>query len=95
MHWRLVEEIVMNFSDYLLQVFKTNLLFSPAVSLDAPEGNKFLFSNEDKLVQNSWPSSMKKLLGCGSLTTQTGKKHKYEHLRNNIFDHIQFFFGVG
>ncbi|KAH8973426.1 hypothetical protein BDL97_01G047600 [Sphagnum fallax] len=60
----------------LSRVFKTNLLFSPAVSLDAPEGNKFLFSNEDKLVQNSWPSSMKKLLGCGSLTTQTGKKHK-------------------
>ncbi|KAH9570075.1 hypothetical protein CY35_02G021200 [Sphagnum magellanicum] len=58
------------------QVFKTHLLLSPAVSLGAPEGNKFLFSNEYKLVQNSWPRSVTRLLGRGSILVKTGKEHK-------------------
>jgi cytochrome P450 family 26 subfamily A len=60
----------------LVQVFKTHLLSSPAVSLGAPEGNKFLFSSEYKLVQGSWPLSYKRLLGRGSIVTKTGKEHK-------------------
>jgi cytochrome P450 family 26 subfamily A len=60
----------------LVQVFKTHLLLSPAVSLGAPEGNKFLFSNEYKLVQSSWPSSIKRLVGRGSIFFKTGKEHK-------------------
>jgi cytochrome P450 family 26 subfamily A len=60
----------------LVQVFKTHLLFSPAVSLGAPEGNKFLFSNEYKLVQGSWPLSATTLFGRGSILSKTGKEHK-------------------
>jgi cytochrome P450 family 26 subfamily A len=60
----------------LVQVFKTHLLLSPAVSLGAPEGNKFLFSNEYKLVQASWPWNVTRLLGHGSILLKTGKEHK-------------------
>jgi hypothetical protein len=58
------------------QVFKTHLLLSPAVSLGAPEGNKFLFSSEYKLVQASWPRSVRRLLGRGSILLKMGKEHK-------------------
>jgi cytochrome P450 family 26 subfamily A len=60
----------------LVQVFKTHLLLSPAVSLGAPEGNKFLFSSEYKLVQASWPRSVRRLLGRGSILLKMGKEHK-------------------
>jgi cytochrome P450 len=59
------------------KVFKTHLLFSPAVSVGAPDGNKFLFANENKLVQNSWPSPVKKLFGPNSLINKTGEQHKH------------------
>jgi hypothetical protein len=58
------------------QVFKTHLLLSPAISLGAPEGNKFLFSNEYKLVQSSWPRSATRLFGRGSILSKIGKEHK-------------------
>lgn len=61
----------------IVQVFKTHLLFNPTVSVPAPEGNKFLFANENKLVHSAWPASVAKLLGPGSLVTKTGDDHKY------------------
>ena len=60
-----------------VQVFKTNLMFNWTVSLPAPEGNKFLFANENKLVHNCWPPSVAKLLGKGSMVMKTGDDHKY------------------
>jgi len=44
--------------------------------LGALEGNKFLFSNEYKLVQGSWPLSATTLFGRGSILSKTGKEHK-------------------
>jgi len=64
----------------LVQVFKTHLLLSPAVSLGVLEGNKFLFSNEYKLVQGSWPRSATRLFGRGSILSKTGKEHKDESI---------------
>jgi hypothetical protein len=52
------------------QVFKTHVFFSPVVFLGPPKGNKFLFSNENNLVQVSWPSPVIKLLGRGSISTK-------------------------
>jgi cytochrome P450 family 26 subfamily A len=60
----------------LMQIFKTHLLFRLTISLGAPEGNKFLFANENKLVQNSWPASVAKLLGRHALIVKTGEEHK-------------------
>ncbi|CAK9238648.1 unnamed protein product [Sphagnum jensenii] len=58
------------------QVFKTHVLFSPLVFLGPPEGNKFLFSNENNLVQTSWPSPTRKLLGHNSIAAKVGEEHK-------------------
>lgn len=39
-------------------VFKTSVLGEKMAFLCGPEGNKFLFSNENKLVEVWWPSSV-------------------------------------
>ncbi|KAI3450917.1 hypothetical protein Pfo_007582 [Paulownia fortunei] len=48
---------------YKSQVFKTSLMGEHMAVLCGPAGNKFLFSNENKLVTVWWPSSVRKLLG--------------------------------
>lgn len=58
------------------QTFTTHLFFDPAVSLSVPDGNKFLFANENKLVQNAWPTSVAKLLGKHSLAMKVGEDHR-------------------
>ncbi|CDP21078.1 unnamed protein product [Coffea canephora] len=46
---------------YSSKVFRTSLIGQPMVMLCSAEGNKFLFSNERKLVQVWWPSTMDKI----------------------------------
>nr|AJD25250.1 cytochrome P450 CYP716D25 [Salvia miltiorrhiza] len=48
---------------YNSQVFKTWIMGEPMAVLCGAAGNKFLFSNENKLVTVWWPSSVRKLLG--------------------------------
>jgi cytochrome P450 family 26 subfamily A len=60
----------------LVQIFKTHLLFSPTVFVDGPEWNKFLFSNENKLISTTWPMSIGKLLGAKSVANKIGEEHK-------------------
>ncbi|KAF5188824.1 Beta-amyrin 28-monooxygenase [Thalictrum thalictroides] len=43
------------------QIFRTSLLGEPAAVMCGPTGNKFLYSNENKLVQAWWPSSVYKI----------------------------------
>ncbi|KAK4409260.1 Beta-amyrin 28-monooxygenase [Sesamum angolense] len=60
---------------YKSQVFKTSLMGEPMVVLCGAAGNKFLFSNENKLVTVWWPSSVRQLLGhC--LATSSGDEGK-------------------
>lgn len=59
------------------QVFKTHLFLDTVVSVGGPDGNKFLFSNENKLVQNRWPPSMIKILGKETVINQVGEEHRY------------------
>lgn len=54
---------------YNTHVFKTSILGESMAVLCGPAGNKFLFSNENKLVTAWWPSSVRKLLGNGISTT--------------------------
>ncbi|GFP93736.1 beta-amyrin 28-oxidase [Phtheirospermum japonicum] len=56
---------------YKTQVFKTSILGQRTAVLCGPAGNKFLFSNENKLVTVWWPPSVIKLLGT-CLATNTG-----------------------
>ncbi|XP_024362776.1 cytochrome P450 716B1 [Physcomitrium patens] len=58
------------------ETFKTHILFNPTVSVAAPDGNKFLFANENKLVQNHWPPSVSRLLGEHSMATKVGEEHR-------------------
>lgn len=55
------------------------------MSLSAPDGNKFLFAQENKLVQNSWPASVAKMLGKHSLALKVGDEHKYVKTHFNPF----------
>ncbi|GLJ24765.1 hypothetical protein SUGI_0473340 [Cryptomeria japonica] len=56
-------------------IFKTHLLGSPTAVFYSPEGNRFLFSNENKLVQSTWPSSVAHLFG-NSLLSKVGDEAK-------------------
>nr|A0A1I9Q5Z0.1 RecName: Full=Beta-amyrin 16-beta-monooxygenase; AltName: Full=Beta-amyrin 16-oxidase; AltName: Full=Cytochrome P450 716A141 [Platycodon grandiflorus]AOG74838.1 beta-amyrin 16-oxidase [Platycodon grandiflorus]BAX04008.1 cytochrome P450 716A141 [Platycodon grandiflorus] len=47
---------------YASDVFKTSILGENMAFLTGPEGNKFLFSNENKLVQVWWPSSVDSII---------------------------------
>lgn len=46
---------------YSSKIFKTTLFGEPAAVVSGAAGNKFLFSNEDKLVIAWWPTSVKKI----------------------------------
>ncbi|CAK9222794.1 unnamed protein product [Sphagnum troendelagicum] len=69
------------------EIFKTNILFAPSISFGTPEANKFLFANENKLFQLSWPSSAAKLAG-ESVANKVGKEHK------NLRHTFMAFFGA-
>lgn len=56
-------------------VFKTHLFGSPTAILYSPLGNRFLFSNENTLVQSTWPSSLNRLFG-NSLLSKVGDEAK-------------------
>ncbi|GAB2230309.1 hypothetical protein Drorol1_Dr00014570 [Drosera rotundifolia] len=43
------------------ECFKTSILGAPMAVFCGPAGNKFLFSNEDKLVKAWWPDATKKV----------------------------------
>ncbi|KAJ6714183.1 CYTOCHROME P450 26 [Salix viminalis] len=60
---------------YNPQVFKTSLLGESMAVFCGPAGNKFLFSNENKLVNLWWPRSVKKLLES-SLVNVVGDEAK-------------------
>ncbi|EPS59491.1 hypothetical protein M569_15315, partial [Genlisea aurea] len=55
---------------YKSPIFKTSLLGEKMAFLSGASGNKFLFSNENKLVSLWWPASVRRLLGpCLSTTS--------------------------
>ncbi|GLJ24767.1 hypothetical protein SUGI_0473360 [Cryptomeria japonica] len=60
---------------YRGDIFKTHVLGSPTAIFYSPEGNRFLFSNENKLVQSTWPSSVTRLFGK-SLISKVGDEAK-------------------
>ncbi|KAL7116316.1 hypothetical protein ACP275_04G235200 [Erythranthe tilingii] len=70
------EKFVKERSDkYKSQVFKTLLMGENMAVFCGASGNKFLFSNENKLVTVWWPSSVRQLLGpC--LATSGGDEGK-------------------
>uniref|UniRef100_A0A0C9QRL6 TSA: Wollemia nobilis Ref_Wollemi_Transcript_12629_1958 transcribed RNA sequence n=1 Tax=Wollemia nobilis TaxID=56998 RepID=A0A0C9QRL6_9CONI len=56
-------------------IFKTSFFGHPTAVFYSPAGNRLLFSNENKLVQNSWPDSLARLFG-NSLISKVGDDAK-------------------
>lgn len=56
-------------------VFKSHVLFSPTAFVYGEDNIRALLAQEHKLVESNWPVSIQKLLGPGSLVTQTFGKH--------------------
>ncbi|KAB2068266.1 hypothetical protein ES319_A08G018900v1 [Gossypium barbadense] len=63
---------------YSSQVFKTNILGEPAAVFCGVACNKFLFSNENKLVTAWWPSSVDKIFPS---SLQTSSKEESKKMR--------------
>lgn len=62
-------------------VFKTHLLGEQAAVFCGASGNKFLFSNENKLVQAWWPNSVNKIFPS---STQTSSKEEAIKMRKML-----------
>ncbi|KAH7533746.1 hypothetical protein FEM48_Zijuj04G0164400 [Ziziphus jujuba var. spinosa] len=58
------------------KIFKTHLMGSPTVILNGANANKFLLSNEFKMVVSSWPSSSVQLMGKESIMEKQGERHQ-------------------
>lgn len=68
----LVKFLTQRRSKYSSNIFSTSLIGHPMVILSGAKGNKFLFSNENKLVQVWWPSSIDRIF------PKTHKKANHE-----------------
>ncbi|KAH0977457.1 hypothetical protein GBA52_027176, partial [Prunus armeniaca] len=55
------------------KVFKTSLLFEDMAVLCTAAGNKFLFSNEKKLIKSWWPPHLDKLIFADSAPDEKAK----------------------
>ncbi|GJY83122.1 beta-amyrin 28-oxidase-like protein [Tanacetum coccineum] len=51
-------------------VFRTSLMLEDAAVFCGAQGNKFLFSNENKLVQGWWPASVDKIFPSSDKTSK-------------------------
>ncbi|XP_010533078.1 PREDICTED: beta-amyrin 28-oxidase-like [Tarenaya hassleriana] len=60
-------------------VFKTHIVGSPAAVVSGSLGNKFLFTNEDKLVVSWWPDSVNKIFPS---SMKTSSIEEAKNLRN-------------
>ncbi|VVA28598.1 PREDICTED: taxadiene [Prunus dulcis] len=58
------------------KIFSTHLMGSPTVIVNGANANKFLLSNEFKLVVSSWPSASVQLMGKDSIMEKQGERHR-------------------
>lgn len=58
------------------KIFKTHLMGSPTVIVNGANANKFILSNEFKMVVSSWPSASVQLMGKDSIMEKQGERHQ-------------------
>ncbi|XP_059318416.1 LOW QUALITY PROTEIN: beta-amyrin 28-monooxygenase-like [Lycium ferocissimum] len=77
-------------------VFKTHLLGEQAVVFCGASGNKFLFSNENKLVQAWWPNSVNKVFPSSTQTSSKEEAIKMRKMLPNFFkpEALQRYVGI-
>jgi cytochrome P450 len=78
------------------QVFKTSILGEPVAVLCGAAGNKFLFSNENKLVTAWWPSSVNKIFPSSLQTSSKEESKKMRKLLPNFMkpEALQRYIGI-
>lgn len=69
---------------YSSNIFQTSLFGENMVFFCGPAANKFLFSNENKLVATWWPRTVNKLLHCNSSVTSTPTGVKTKSVRDVV-----------
>jgi len=57
-------------------IFTTRVLGMRVVNMLGAEANRWIFSNEDKALRNSWNYSVRHLLGADSLSQLVGEAHR-------------------
>lgn len=57
-------------------VFRSHIFGRPAIYLLGHEANRWLLMNEGREVEVSWPATVERLLGPGSLSNLTGEDHR-------------------
>ncbi|KAH7847671.1 hypothetical protein Vadar_028796 [Vaccinium darrowii] len=75
---------------YSSDVFKTSLGGSPMVVFGGSNGNKFLFSNENKLVQVSFLKSVDKIFPSSTRTTSNQEAFMLRKMLRNILKPAAF-----
>ncbi|CAJ1831339.1 unnamed protein product [Sphenostylis stenocarpa] len=65
---------------YSSEVFKTSIFGESTVMLCGATCNKFLFSNENKLVVSWWPDNVNKIFPSSSLTSSKVEAKKLRHM---------------
>ncbi|KAK4564749.1 hypothetical protein RGQ29_006713 [Quercus rubra] len=83
-------------SKYSSEVFKTSLLGQPAAVFCGAAGNKFLFSNENKLVTAWWPDSVNKVFPSSLQTSSTEEAKKMRKMLPNFLkpEALQRYIGI-
>ncbi|KAM7480831.1 hypothetical protein LguiB_005414 [Lonicera macranthoides] len=86
-------------SKYSPKVFKTSLLKEKTVVLCGAGGNKFLFSNESKLVQAWWPASIDKIFPPANenqLSSSKKEAMKVREMMPNFFkpESLRVYIGI-
>ncbi|CAI9099011.1 OLC1v1035755C1 [Oldenlandia corymbosa var. corymbosa] len=81
---------------YSSQVFRTHLLGEKAAVFCGATGNKFLFSNENKLVQAWWPKSVDKVFPSSSQSSSKEEAIKMRKMLPNFLkpEALQRYIGV-
>ncbi|XXG52393.1 hypothetical protein AAC387_Pa03g0745 [Persea americana] len=81
---------------YQSHVFKTSLLTHPMIIFCGPAENKFLFSNENKLLVAWWPDSAKKMFPHSLLFFTGDKAHRTRRLLMKLMkpDDLRRYVGI-
>ncbi|XP_050288432.1 beta-amyrin 28-monooxygenase-like [Quercus robur] len=78
------------------EVFKTSIFGEPVVFMCNTAGNKFLYSNENKLVTAWWPSSVNKIFPSSLQTSSNEESKKMRKMLPNFMkpEALQRYIGI-
>ncbi|GMQ07595.1 hypothetical protein CsSME_00051729 [Camellia sinensis var. sinensis] len=81
---------------YASYIYKTNLMREPTVVFCGAPAHKFLFQNENKLVQSWWPSSVDKIFPSSNQTSSKEEAIKMRKMLPNFFkpEALQRYIGI-